>query len=182
MTLLGTLRLFILKHAMNELEIAQVLRAHCLTKKYFAGVYARDELLKRKKKGLFIINTAKRSEPGEHWVLVFFSPRGATYFDSFGMPPLHSEILNFVDANMPVQYNKEQLQNVYSTVCGQYACVFAAKLAAGYSMQEIRAKYFSRNTLLNDSIIKALFKKEFGRTKKTKNLNGCLSCCALCKK
>jgi len=167
---------------MNEVQIASVLGAHALTKKYFVGVFARDELSKQKKKGIFIINTAKRSEPGQHWVMLFFSPKvGAIYFDSFGLPVLHKEILDFVNG-LPLQYNKEQLQNAYSMLCGAYVCVFAAKLAAGYSIQSIRAKYFSRNTLLNDRIIKALYKKEFGTIRKAKAANGCLTCCSLCKK
>ncbi len=70
----------------------------------------------------FIINTAKSTEPGEHWVLIW-QPANTIceYFDSYGLAPFKSEILNFLPRKF--KYNNTRLQSLMSSCCGQY-CLY----------------------------------------------------------
>ena len=70
----------------------------------------------------FIINTAKSTEPGEHWVLIW-QPANTIceYFDSYGLAPFKSEILNFLPRKF--KYNNTRFQSLMSSCCGQY-CLY----------------------------------------------------------
>ena len=57
------------------------------------------------------------------------------YFDSYGLPPLYQEFLTFLEKNYT--YNDIQLQEPFTTVCGQYCVLFACYTFAGFSMNEI---------------------------------------------
>ena len=57
---------------MNSIQIDKILNSNNQTKNIFIGVFARDELPRPKSYPCcFIINTAKRSHPGKHWLAVY---------------------------------------------------------------------------------------------------------------
>ena len=168
---------------MNEAEIEQCLKSHPLTAGIFQGVFARDEINKVSGNGkkLFVINTDKRKEPGEHWVLCFWPTSDVLpiYFDNYGFPPLHEEFYYFLLKNDPsFKYNRVQLQDIDSSVCGHYTTYFATQLCAGHSIEEIRKKHFSTvNQKMNDMFITTLFRKEFGYPIVRYKSNRKLMCC-----
>ena len=51
----------------------------------FNGVYSRDNLPDKIKDGAYIINLDEYSDVGTHWVSLYLSNNGVTYFDSFGV-------------------------------------------------------------------------------------------------
>src|SRR5882757_7533519 len=97
--------------------------------KCFRGVFPCDLLpTKISYPSAYGINTDSSNKPGEHWVAVFFTPmRKAEYFDSFGLPPLNSHILKFIQNNsLSFSYNNIMIQTPHplSAVCGFYAILF----------------------------------------------------------
>ena len=96
---------------------------------HFIGVYPRDKLPKKvyKRQTGLIINTDKSTDPGEHWVAVaLLNNNSGEYFDSFGLPPLLSEIREFLENNCDNGwiYNPVTLQHPLSTSCGKYCVAY----------------------------------------------------------
>lgn len=151
---------------MNEAEIDQYLKTHPLTKEVYQGVYARDELafFGGAPNSMFVVNTDLRSEPGAHWVFCYWPSEGLPlYFDSYGFFPLYEEFYQFLLSDTSnFKYNKVQLQDIDTDVCGHYVMYFASQLCAGVPLEEIRSKHFTNNAKLNDRLIVTLFRKEFG--------------------
>ena len=116
----------------------------------FKGVIAADEIhtLPADKKVAFIMNTAKRSEPGEHWVscLIDTRPhvRSVEYFDSFGhdgSSRFKRDIKMLVDKINPETYllykhNKVKQQDASTNTCGLHAMNFLMKRLRGRSFIE----------------------------------------------
>ena len=44
-----------------------------------------------------IVNTDISTDPGEHWVAVYFRKDQAIYFDSYGRPPEEQYVLSFIE-------------------------------------------------------------------------------------
>lgn len=64
----------------------------------FAGVYPRDLIphqLRPYEKGI-VVNTDPHDRPGMHWVCLYSNTPIIEYFDSYGLPPLHHEIRDFI--------------------------------------------------------------------------------------
>lgn len=170
---------------MNELELGQCLSAHPLSKQKFQGVVARDEVWKCKARPetFVVVNTDKRSEPGTHWMLIFWSKHGlAVYFDSYGIKPVNEDIEEYLLQTSPVYvYNRQRMQGDYSTVCGHYVSYVATQLCGGYSLPEIRKRFSSTNFDVNDKLIITLFRKEFGFQRVAyKSSRPPMSCQCLC--
>ena len=74
---------------MNTLQLNHILKSSRITKKDFYGVLARDQLpeyIPYPKH--FIINTEESSEPGEHWLALYYDKNGiCNFFDSYGNSP-----------------------------------------------------------------------------------------------
>ena len=134
---------------MNTIDIYNKLKHY----KSFNGVFPRDKLPKTKI-GLIIINTDKANQPGEHWVAIAVNIKEPfEYFDSFGLPPLHIEILEFLNqGNNGWFYNTSTLQSLNSTTCGNYCVLFAELRCRGYKYKDILS-LFTNNTFLNDKIV-----------------------------
>lgn len=87
----------------------------------------RIRIIKQKTPIGIVINTDSDEEPGEHWVSIFIGQdKVPIYFDSFGLPPLHEDIISFLNKNSPNGwiYNKLTLQHPTSTSCGRYCIEF----------------------------------------------------------
>ena len=78
---------------MNSNQIRRFLKG-C---KCFIGVYPRDQLPVIKTLPCALVaNTDDSKNPGEHWVAMYFSRTKTEYFDSFGLPPYHEDLINYV--------------------------------------------------------------------------------------
>ena len=72
---------------MNILQIERLLKKGLKSKTIFKKVCALDQLEKPTFPFAYVINSDPSSEPGEHWVAVYFDKRGrGEYFDSYGLP------------------------------------------------------------------------------------------------
>jgi len=127
-------------------------------KKYdkFNGVFARDQLRNVNfQSGGFVINTDTSSQPGEHWVAIFIDKEGLVkYLDSFGLPPMHEEILDFLDrvATRNWTYNSQPIQSVLSMSCGFFCYLYLVFRFQGLSMQDFQ-DFFTNNTRINELLL-----------------------------
>ena len=127
--------------------------AHHLGLQNFRGVLAKDRLPlftkyvteeQPSQPSTVIINTARSSEPGRHWVALHYQPKPNTnewqdcdnaclveYFDSYGVANMLPEINKFIEEVSPfnpVGYNYTNLQDFsdqQSVVCGYHCLYFA---------------------------------------------------------
>lgn len=134
----------------------------------FLGVFPSDLLPHSiKRSGTIIINTDPHTERGSHWLAILIKPKSSSayFFDSYGLPPIISDIHAFLKRNCTVwEYNKVHLQGLTSTVCGQYCCLFALYMDRGYTPQEFVGLFKAD---MADQQIAEMFHLEFGslRTK-----------------
>lgn len=124
-------------------------------KKYphFKGVISADEIktIEPDKKVAFVMNTANRDEPGEHWVSVFINTdknsRSVEYFDPFGQfgkrPSKKTlrDLQYLIDKINPptkllLKVNQVKQQNLRSNTCGLHAINFLIKRINGKSFIE----------------------------------------------
>lgn len=153
-------------NTMNTLDIQKVLKLNKCTKKYFQGVFAIDKIPKlvKSKPSMYVINTDKSNQPGQHWLAVYFTSTGcAEFFDSYGRSPSnYTEIRKFLKLNSKCMiHNTKQLQSSFTGVCGQYCCVFLLTRCKQKSMKHFIKLFNTQNRIQNDIKIKQLFKKNF---------------------
>ena len=82
---------------MNILQINNILKQKL--GRVFKGVHALDQLacLNPHAPAAFVFNTKPITAPGEHWIGVYVLKNiKVLYFDSFGFPPQHTEIIRFL--------------------------------------------------------------------------------------
>lgn len=153
-------------NTMTTLDIQKALKSHKFTKKYFQGVFAINTIPKRvkSKPALYVINTDKSNQPGQHWLAVYFPSNGCgEFFDSYGRSATkYPEIKRFLKYNSKcIIYNNKQLQSLFTGVCGQYCCIFLLNRCKRNSMEKFIKLFNIKNQIENDVKIKKLFKKEF---------------------
>ena len=142
---------------MDTLLIRKLLK----TFKCFKGVFPCDELPYEENLPLnIIINTDPSYKPGQHWVCVSIQENGnGFYFDSFGLPPLKTEIIDFLNYKCIKRWgrNKVALQNVLSKTCGHYCVLWIIFRCQGLT-NETFISQFKDDTLENDRKMHAIFK------------------------
>lgn len=102
-----------------------------------------------------VLNTDGKNEPGEHWVSIFIGLDGnPIYFDSFGLPPLHLDIISYLDriATSFWTYNKLTLQHAESKACGMYCIQFLKDTFNRGSLQHFQS-FFSSDLVSNERIL-----------------------------
>lgn len=124
-------------------------------------VCAIDQLprtLEKNKEYGFVINLSRATEPGTHWTALYIDKqRNATWFCSYSFKPQGYYIQNFFKKNCKrISCNKNQLQQLNSTVCGMYATLFILHMMNKFTLSSFE-KRFSKNLLLNDIIIEKMY-------------------------
>ena len=72
---------------MNSEQIENALKKNASTTLHFRGVYARDTLPQKPRRGFYVVNLDKTGESGSHWVCMHIGKSSNTYFDSYGKKP-----------------------------------------------------------------------------------------------
>ena len=113
---------------MNSRPLHWILFGDKFTKLSFRGVYAINEIKSIKTLSYpssFVINLDPSYKPGSHWVAVYFDKNGVDeYFDSLAGYPLH-EVVHFLCSHAKGwQYNRMQVQELYTTTCGQFVVFY----------------------------------------------------------
>lgn len=107
---------------------------------------------------MIFVNTKDSSSRGEHWISIFVDKRGhVEYFCSFGLPPPHPNIHNFMFQISPaanVLSNHRSIQHVSSIACGLYVLYYAMMKARGFSLRKLLSPFSSIRQWDNDRIVK----------------------------
>lgn len=103
--------------------------------KQFKGVFPSDKI--KLKEGGAIVNTDSSKEPGSHWIGLYARGEILEYFDSYGLGPLMPDIIKFTKKFKQVIFNSVQVQDIESTLCGEYCIFFLKKRFKGESLSQI---------------------------------------------
>src|SRR5689334_20148323 len=120
---------------MNSNQIRRELTSDAYSKRYFKGVLARDQLPNKiKKPAAYIINTENSDKKGEHWLALFYDRNcRCDFFDSFGLHPAFYNLEKYLyKTSSTWQYNKNQLQSLESSYCGNYCIYFILLRSRGF--------------------------------------------------
>ena len=79
-------------HPLTNIEINECYK----NEPRFNGVYSRNNLPNKIKKGAYVINLDEYENTGTHWVSLFVKPKYTVYFDSFGIEHIPKEINKFI--------------------------------------------------------------------------------------
>lgn len=125
----------------------------------FGGVYCLDNLpsMPRYRPLSIIINTDPCSMPGEHWLALHLDIYGkGEYFDSFGLPPLHSEIRTFLSQNSPNgwTWSHTTYQSIDANTCGHYCALFIKMKHTNKDISDV----LTQSASINDSWVRRLLK------------------------
>jgi len=153
-------------------QISNALGSDPYVSPHFGGVFPCDKLPDAVPRFPYcaVANTEPAGEAGEHWVAYYFDEHGnGEYFDSYGCPPINSDLLAFLIMNgYTYRCNSVQLQGFGSSVCGQYCIAYLARRCRGESMHEIVRDYMggggdgSRGPGENDSAVAKIVNEAYG--------------------
>ena len=110
------------------------------------------------KQAIFIYNLEPSYMNGSHWVSTWVKNNVINYFDSFGLPPFEELVDHAKRKNLTLLHQNQQLQNLYSTVCGYYCLYFLYEMHNGTDYFDL-LKPFRKDTKYNDNFIEKYFKK-----------------------
>ena len=124
----------------------------------FNGVYSRNNLSNKIKKGPYVMNLDEYENTGTLWIALFVKTNEAIYFDSFGIEHIPSEINKFI-GNKNSKSNIFRLQAYDSIKCGYYCIEFINYMLKGKILLDYTNLFSPNDFKKNDQIIKRIFKK-----------------------
>lgn len=144
---------------MNTLELKDYLdKNNCHRDGAVMIVCAIDQLPKKINKNKeygIVMNLSISSEVGSHWSGLYIDRnQNATYLDSYGFRARGCYTDRFIKQNCKTfAYNKHQLQQLNSKVCGMYATLFILDMMHGGTLKTFTSQFSKNNLVLNDIII-----------------------------
>ena len=135
------------------------------------GVYSRNNLPNKIKKGAYVINLDDYENTGTHWVSLFVKTNEVIYFDSFGIEHIPKEINKFIRNDTIKSSSLERIKsNIFriqaydSIMCGYFCIEFINYLLKGKTLLDYTNLFypndFKKNRVINDRVIKRIFKNE----------------------
>ena len=132
------------------------------------GVYSRNNLPYKIKKGAYVINLDEYENTGTHWVSLFVKPKYTVYFDSFGVEDIPKEINKFIRSNElgPAVGNKKiktsifRIQAYDSIMCGYFCIEVINYMLKGKTLLDYTNLFSPNDFKKNDQNIKRIFKNE----------------------
>ena len=104
---------------------------------------------------------------------MYFDKNGVgEYFDLLSGYPPH-EVVHFLCSHAKGwQYNPMQVQELYTTTCGQFVVFYIYQKSRGLTSEVILCKYFStRNKLRNDLLVRDFVKLHYHHDAKVMDPN-----------
>ena len=77
----------------------------------FNGVYSRDTLPAKIKKGAYVINLDEYEDAGTHWIALYVKNKKVVYFDSSGVEHLPKEINKFINNDTTKSSSLERIES-----------------------------------------------------------------------
>ena len=157
---LNSLLLF---HPLTNIEISEYYK----NEPKFNGVYSRDNLPNKIKKGAYTINLDEYGNTGTHWISLFVKPKYTVYFDSFGVEHIPKEINKFMRND--IKSNIFRIQAYNSIMCGYFCIEFINYMLKGKTLLDYTDLFPPNDFKKNDRIIKRILKnEEYYRTNRCK--------------
>ena len=142
-------------HPLTNIEISDYYK----NEPRFNGVYSRNNLPNKIKKGAYVINLDEYKNTGTHWVSLFVKPKHTVYFDSFGVEHIPKEI-NKIIGNKKIKASIFRIQAYDSIMCG-YSCIeFINYMLKGKKLLGYTNLFSPNDFKKNDRVIKRIFKNE----------------------
>ena len=116
-------------HPLTNIEISEYYKNE--TK--FNGVYSRNNLPNKIKKGAYVINLDEYENTGTHWVSLFVKPKYTVYFYSFGVEHIPKEINKFI-GNKKIKASIFRIQAYDSIMCGYFCIEFINYMLKGKTL------------------------------------------------
>ena len=124
----------------------------------FNGVYSRNNLPNKIKKGAYVINLDEYKNTGTHWVYLFVKTKYTVYFDSFGVEHIPKEINKFI--RNEIKSNIFSMQAYDSIMCGYFCIEFINYMLKGKTLLDYTNLFSPNDFKKNDQVIKRIFKNE----------------------
>ena len=127
--------------------------------KYFMGCFASDLLpsFPNSFPKTLIINTKPSNMKGEHWVALVLKKKKCFYFDSFGVPILNDDILQFLQDYYKVTYSDVCIQSVNSEKCGKFCIGFINYVYSKKSYNNFISQFEFVKLYKNDEIVENIY-------------------------
>ena len=142
-------------HPLTNTEISE----YCANKPRYNGVYSRNNLPNKIKKGAYVINLDEYENTGTHWVSLFVKPKYTVYFDSFGVENIPKEINKFI-GNNEIKSNIFRIQPFDSIMCEYFCIEFINYMLKSKTLLDYTNLFSPNDFKKNDRIIKRIFKNE----------------------
>ena len=142
-------------YPLTNIEISE----YCANGPRFNGVYSRNNLPNKIKKGAYVINLDEYENLGTHWVALFVKPKYTVYFDSFGIEHIPKEINKFI-GNSDIKSNIFRIQAYNSIMCGYFCIEFINYMLKGQTLLDYTTLFSPDDFKKNDRVIKRIFKNE----------------------
>ena len=123
------------------------------------GVYSRNNLPNKIKKGAYVINLDKYENTGTHWVALVVKPKYTVYFHSFDIEHIPKEINKFI-GNNDIKSNIFRIQAYDSIMCEYFCIEFINYMLKGKTLLDYTNLFSPNDFKKNDQIIKRIFKNE----------------------
>ena len=124
----------------------------------FNGVYSRNKLPNKIKKGAYVINLDEYENTGTHWVSLFVKVNKFIYFYSFGIEHIPKEINKFINNN--IESKIFRIQAYDSIMCGYFCIEFISYMLKDKTLLDYTNLFSPNDFKKNDRIIKRIFKNE----------------------
>lgn len=122
----------------------------------FRGCFASNNIPRFKTFPFSLIintNTTDQRVDG-HWVSLYISKNYCLFFDSFGVPVLEKNILNYVSKyHKKVIYSNVCIQAIESVHCGLFCISFIKNVRNKKTFNDFVNKFNFVNLILNDKIV-----------------------------
>ena len=142
-------------HPLTNIEISEYYK----NEPRFNGVYSRNNLPNKIKKGAYVINLDEYENTGTHWVSLFVKANKVIYFDSFGIEHIPEEINKFI-GNKKIKASIFRIQAYDSIMCGYFCIEFINYMLKGKKLLDYTNLFSPNDFKENDQVIKRIFKNE----------------------
>ena len=106
----------------------------------FNGVYSRNNLSKKIKDGVNVINLDEYADVGTHWIALFCKRNEIVYFDSFRVEHVSEEIKEFI-RKKNIKANIFRLQANNSIACGYFCIEFIDFMISGKTLVDFTSLF-----------------------------------------
>ena len=149
------LNLLLLFHPLTNIEISEYYK----NEPRFNGVYSRNNLPNKIKKGAYVINLDEYENTGMHWVSLFVKANKVIYFDSFGIEHIPEEINKFI-GNKKIKASTFRIQAYESIMCGYFCIEFINYMLKVKKLLDYTNLFSPNDFKENNQVIKRIFKNE----------------------